>query len=298
MRLALVTNPFARKNRRDPDLRARLLAGLGPGALDLAPEGDDGWHEVARRLLDENIDAVGVSGGDGTMHCLLTALAKRSPDSDWPAIAVLRCGTMNTLAANLGVRGRPEVLAARMRDSHPVEVPCLKVGEHVGFLFGVGLAVSYLQAYYAGTPGPIGGAWLVARVVAGLPFQTRLVREIVRLQNFRVEVDGQPWQVESWRALGAGTVPSLGLGFQTCPNTPTPGRLEAYGFGGVGWSVVRNMHRMRLGLDLIGSNAPQALAQRVVIEADEDMPYMVDGDLFEGGRRLEVTDAGSVRFLV
>ncbi len=106
-----------------------------------------------------------------------------------------------------------------------------------------------------------------------------------------------PSSPAGWRAVGANTVPSLGLGFQVCPHTPTPERLEVYGFGGIGWSIVRNLPRIRMGLGLRGANALQGVAEGLVIEGDEDIAYMIDGDLFEGGRRLEVRVGGPVRFL-
>jgi diacylglycerol kinase family enzyme len=294
---ALITNPFSGRNRRDPSLRSRLLAAMGAGTLDLAPEGPEGWPAVAAELLEQGIETVGVSGGDGTTHCLLTALAKQAPSEEWPKVALLRAGTMNTLAANLGIRGRPTELAAGIGDAHAVPVPCLDVDGQVGFLFGVGVPVSFLEAYYDGPTGPVGGAWLLAKAVAGFPFGTKLVRSIIQPHALRVEIDGERWPIEQWRAVGASTVPSLGLGFQVCAHTPAAGRLEAYGFGGTGWAMIRNLPRMKLGMALAGPLAPQALGQSVVIEGDRDLAFMVDGDLFRGGRRLEVRVGGTVQLL-
>lgn len=295
MRLALVTNPHSRGNRRDPGLRARLLAAMAEGTLDLS--GEDGWAPVAQALVDGGVERVGISGGDGTLHCLLTALARMAPPERWPAVGLLRTGTMNTLAANLGVRGRPLALAAGLGAGALRPVPVISVEDRVGVLFGVGVQVSFLEEYYKGLLGPVGGAWLLARVVGGALVSSPLARRLVALHRFRVEVDGVPWEQPGWRGVGASTLPSLGLGFQTCPNTPAEGRMEAYGFATAG-GIVRNLPRMRFGLDFVGAGVEQSLATSLVIEGDEPLAYMVDGDLHRGGRRLEVSVTGPVRFVV
>lgn len=297
MPIALVTNPASGRNRRDADLRGRLRAVLGPDALDLAPTDANGWPDVASTLLAEGIDRVAVSGGDGTLHCLLSALAEQAPAERWPAVALMRAGTMNTLAANLKVTGRPERLAAALTTSVPTSVPCLRAGSRVGFLFGVGVPVAFLRTYYAGSTGPVGAAWLLARVVAGLPVRSRLTRDLRKRTEARVTLDGAAWGSASWVGIGAGTVPSLGLGFQTCPHTPRTGQLEAYGFGGTPWGVAALLPAMLRGRALSGDRVEQALGRVLEIEGDGPLPYMIDGDLYEGGSTLRVTVEGDVRFL-
>ena len=297
MPIALVTNAASGRNRRDPDLRARLHVVLGSSAIDLAPADAGGWSEVAKALLSEGVDRVAVSGGDGTLHCLLSALAGEASSERWPAVALMRAGTMNTLAANLRVSGRPEVLAATVATAVPVSVPFLRVGSRVGFLFGVGVPVTFLRMYYAGKTGPLGAAWLLARVVAGLPVRSRLTRDLRERTEARVSIDGAPWGSTSWVGVGAGTVPSLGLGFQTCPHTPRAGHLEAYGFGGTPWSVATTLPAMLRGRAISGERVEQSLGRELKIEADGPLPYMIDGDLYPGESTLRVTVGGEVRFL-
>lgn len=64
------------------------------------------------RALDElathDIDTVVVSGGDGTVQAVLSALLARNPFRSLPQLAILPSGTTNMIAGDVGLGSRPE----------------------------------------------------------------------------------------------------------------------------------------------------------------------------------------------
>lgn len=136
MRVSLVVNPHSGRNRRRPpdiDALRRRLPQLG---LHLAGETEPG--PLAARILEDRPDLLLVSGGDGTLQKLLTALLAVSPSgTSWPEVGVLPGGTANMTAADLGLvarlpdtAGLVELIAAlmqRRRRLRTLERPILEI---------------------------------------------------------------------------------------------------------------------------------------------------------------------------
>jgi hypothetical protein len=51
---------------------------------------------------------------------------------------------------------------------------------------------------------------------------------------------------------------------------------------------VRALPRIRLALPMVDPDIMEAVADRMVIESDTPLSYMIDGDFIQGGQRLEV----------
>ena len=106
--IGIVNNPRSRRNRRRPRIGRRLRAQLGDDGdvLDAAtPE------ELARALetfRGAGVDVLGVNGGDGTAHFVLSAFARAYDGAPLPRVLLLPGGAMNTVARAHGIRGSPE----------------------------------------------------------------------------------------------------------------------------------------------------------------------------------------------
>lgn len=108
--IGVVTNPRSGKNRRNPGLVRQLAYVLGDRG-ELQQPGDlDDLARVAQGFRERAIDVLCINGGDGTIHKVLTALVRVYGTDPLPIVALLRGGTMNTTARNLGLRGRAEDL--------------------------------------------------------------------------------------------------------------------------------------------------------------------------------------------
>jgi diacylglycerol kinase family enzyme len=154
--IGVVLNPRSRRNLRDPRAADRLARALGDHGVVRTARSRDDLARIATDYRKLGIDVLGISGGDGTNHVTITGFLEAYADETLPPIALLRGGTMNTVANSLGVpRGGPDGLlrdlAARYanRTSRPlrsVERHVMRVGPHVGFLFGTGAIHGFLSA--------------------------------------------------------------------------------------------------------------------------------------------------------
>ncbi|UCD57595.1 MAG: hypothetical protein JSV16_00355, partial [Candidatus Hydrogenedentota bacterium] len=73
--------------------------------------------DVASALADfarHEVDVVAVDGGDGTVHAVLTALFRHQMFETPPLLALLRSGTANMIARDVGLRGRHDQALRRL----------------------------------------------------------------------------------------------------------------------------------------------------------------------------------------
>ncbi len=309
--IGIVNNPRTARNSRLPETGARLARLLG-GEGEVR---DAATPEALARALEAfraaGVDTLGVNGGDGTLHVVLAAAAAAWAPAPLPRLLVLRGGTMNTLAGNHGLRGTPEELLAaelarRSAGQAPavVERDLLRVEAAgrpplLGFLFGTGAAVTFLDRFYAGARPSPWRAWLLlahaaASALVGGPFG----RTLTRREPLRVESDGEAWADQGYLTLLAGTVPSIGLGFRALSRcAEQPGFFHAVGVHGSLPQVVRLLPRVHRGAPWRRRAALDVVARAVTVEG-QAVRFMVDGDLYPAARALRLTTGPGVKILV
>ena len=109
---------------------------------------------MASDFKEHGIKILAINGGDGTISQTLTAFIKAYDGAPLPKIAILRGGTINVLAENLGIKGSPEQVLYRLIERHSINnltvtrkisTICIE-GQH-GFLFGNGTTAGFLELF-------------------------------------------------------------------------------------------------------------------------------------------------------
>jgi len=104
-RLAVISNPRSRQNLRGMEGMRAFTAASGILHRELSARADTAI--VLRDYADAGVDTLVVSGGDGTVHSVLTDILNGAWPSRLPRIAVLPSGTTNLIAADVGLAGDP-----------------------------------------------------------------------------------------------------------------------------------------------------------------------------------------------
>ncbi len=299
--VALVTNPRSRRNKLRPGLLGALREQLGPRDVVVQAPDLDALDASAVQLRDRGVGLVAINGGDGTVHRVLTALARAYGDAPLPRVALLCGGTMNTVARGVGLRGEPVGLLARVLADHRAgalttcrrSLMCVD-GSQVGFLFGTGLIARFLEHYYSGRdPNPWSAAWLLGRAVVSTITGGPLGRALREPLQCRVLADGEPWLDGGFATVAAGTVDDIGLGFRPFFKAlDHPGQLHAVGVADV-TALVGQLPRVFTARPLTAAGTPNRVARSLEMHADAPIAYMIDGDFHRGGQsvRIEVGPA-------
>jgi diacylglycerol kinase family enzyme len=252
--IGVVLNPKSRHNQRDPRAADRLARTLGDHGVVRQARSIDELYRIAEDFRRVDVDVLAISGGDGTNHVTLTGFLDVYGGAIMPQVALLRGGTMNTVANSIGVRhGRPEGLLGRLiRDyaqrasapldnveRHVMRIAPVEGGKaHYGFLFGTGVVAGFLAEYYgSGDPTPLVAAQTLARAVGSAfihgatirrmasPFHGHVVVEELTCASDLVASaavgppDGPPltvrrWETRDYLTVTAGTIAHIGLNFR------------------------------------------------------------------------------------
>lgn len=309
--IGIVNNPGSRRNRRRPWIARRLRERLAGDGEVLDASTPDELARAVERFRAARIDVLGVNGGDGTVHYVLTAFARAYRSEPLPKLLVLRGGTMNTVARGAGVRGDPEgilreVLVQLRRGSslRTLERDLLRVaadgGEpRYGFIFGTGVVVTFLEAYYAaGRPRPTTAALLAARAFGSALVNGALARGLARREPLEVSTDGDDWPDASYLALVAGSTPEIGLGFRPFARCDEqPGFFHAVGVVGSLPQLALAVPRLLRGAPWKRRLAQDELARTLVVQARRPH-FTVDGDLYAAERTITVETGPGVEIVI
>jgi diacylglycerol kinase (ATP) len=288
--LAIIANPHAHRNRVWP-LAAQALRKAAPGAPLLETRTPAELREAAREVIGAAPAVVAIAGGDGTVQHTLTALADAAdaagPRSSLPQLALLGGGAFDSLAS-LGGRGDAEVrlkrLAEALRTGAPLrsaERDTLRVGPWLGFRFGAGLPLRFVEAFYErGRLGRLGSLRLVARSVWSSLVGGRLAQRLYRPMPMDVEVDGEAWPPLPFYGLVCSTVAEAGLGLKPFRRaTEQPGFFHALGLTAGPRAFARELPRLLAGLPARHDRLLEAVAERIELRCREPFRWFLDGEL-------------------
>ena len=222
--IGLLVNPSAKAQRSSPDVIRRLEHLIDGRGLYAQTSAVGEIEAVAKNFKEQGVGILALSGGDGTTSFTLTAFKSVYGDEPLPSIALLRGGTMNTVANGIGVRrGGPEELLSRLLSAvdsgerlRSKSVATLNLNGQLGFITGVGVIPAFLREYYAAGdpyPTPLTAFKLLSRAVGGSFIGGRLAKRVAERIPCDVWVDDKPWPTASYLTIGAATVPQIGLGF-------------------------------------------------------------------------------------
>jgi diacylglycerol kinase (ATP) len=309
--IGLITNPRSRVNLRNPDRARKLGYLIGSHGQAEATRSLDDLYRVCEQLKEERIDVLGISGGDGTLHHTLTAMLKTYGDQPLPPIAILRGGTMNTIARSLGIFGDSQQLTFELVDRHRrgllhevpfIEREILQVGDKFGFIFGNGIIYNFLHEYYAtGAPSPATATKLILRAAGSTMMSGPLARRIYKRFVARVVADGDRWACTDFITVAAAVVEQIGLGFR--PFYRVGGTIAGQpGFALLGIHTdavgfVAELPSILAGKPMRRDKVIDQLARHVTFETDGELEYIIDGDTYVQKDALTLSMGPRLRFL-
>lgn len=312
--IGIIANPHSKLNKRDP-WRKNLLSYIvgAKGQLEVTQSLEQ-LRSVAEDFLKQNISVLAINGGDGTISQTLTAFLDVYRDAPLPQIALLRGGTMNMLATNLGIKGTPEQVLYRLIENYSsgrhlihASLSTIKVDNHYGFLFGNGIAAHFLKKFYENKSGFFGAAALIAKVsCAAAVRQGSLYRDVVKSGWSTVTIDdGQPILHQTCGTLFS-TVRQMPMGVPLFHGVGAAhkGQGELLSFTIPAHNAVWHLPPTVLKKSLRKMSGRQPYRQfsisgrSVIIRPDEPGPFTLDGELFQSRDEIKIEIGPSIDFIV
>lgn len=252
-----------------------------PGAID--------------RLLEHDVEAIVVNGGDGTLGSVIGHLHTRRPNGPLPRLVPVLGGTNNSVAKDVGAVGRIATVKKRIAaHGSLLDLPTVSRATMVlscgdepigcGFVFSTGIIARFADAYYAGTlRGPVQAAKVVIEKMTTALLPTAANRAFWAFEPTNVVVDGQPIALPRGAALSyVSTIDTQILFFR--PFLATAQQLvEQNGFNVLvnalpKAAIVRHFFKLVLG-KYNGDGHALRVGKRFAITGTKRI--MLDGEMFD-----------------
>jgi len=315
-----ILNANAKKNRRQPELAARLRDLLGPRGHVLVTRSLDELRPAILELLGDGAGVLLSAGGDGALHQMQNVLLDLRDEgrlAELPPLLPTNGGTIDFVARKTGIRGDAVTIARRLlseleagRRPEVTAVPSLELQvetaderrRRVGFALAAGgVGQRFFEQYYAlDDPGPLDIVRVVANVTASLTARTLGVRTspavarhseaIFEPTPARVFIDGEQVRATRHSALHAGAFDvNLGGVFKVFPLAADEGRLHFHAGESRPWEIIAQIPRLATGRLLSAEGLEERAGAEMIIEATErPLSPVIDGEIYEGVTRLEV----------
>lgn len=114
--VGIILNPRSHRNRRGL-AECREIVRQYPGVAYCEIGDVSQISEALSEFAARGVDVIGISGGDGTVQGVITALLNGGPFDRQPSLAILPAGMTNLIAADVGLRGRSERALMRLCQS-------------------------------------------------------------------------------------------------------------------------------------------------------------------------------------
>jgi len=309
--IGLIINPRAKQHQRDPNLAHRLQRQIGEGGVVRAPSSFDELADVAIDLRERGVELLGIAGGDGTNHVTITHLLRAYEGAQLPYFALLRNGTMNTVANSLDIpRMGPERLLARYLESFHrraltpmrfVEPNVLRVGDHYGFIFGTGAIYGFIAEYNMKDPrSPVWAAEVLLRTIGSAATGGERVKRVAQRWKGRVAFpDGTLFPERDYFTVGASTCSQIGLGFKPFYRSgETPDRYHMLGIHTSVAGFIAGLPNVWRGRTLGGHKTYERLTESAtLIPSEGTIPYTLDGDVYIHEGPLELACGPRLRIV-
>ncbi|MBX9839578.1 MAG: hypothetical protein K2X69_14835 [Silvanigrellaceae bacterium] len=300
LRVGIISNPFAKIIKHNPEYNTRLWYTLANyGQLEVTRSIEQ-LNQVCQEFSARKINLVGIVGGDGSISLTLSAILKAYGPNNLPKILLLKGGTINFLAKNLGIKTEALTcledtlkLINKKQTMNEAILSTLYVNGRIGFIFANGIATAFLEEFYKDKTNSFGAALKMAGYIADGLFKGKLNGEFPRLvkqQNMKIETAPSPiWQSihklhntpDEFSLVFASTVQKLPLTSHFFKRVELGDNFaEMIAISEKGRKLIKGAVKAFLGGDIYNfSKVHSVKFKKAILTCNDSTLYSLDGDL-------------------
>jgi diacylglycerol kinase family enzyme len=316
LRVGVLTNPLSGRNKNRGGAVEKTLRSY-PAFLHREVQTPQDVASALVEFSSDGVDVLAVDGGDGTVHSVLTTLFHLVPFETLPLLALLRSGTDNMIARDVGVKGSQREAARKLiawirqnqRAAIIVNRPILRVQiapdrePLYGMFFGAGAIHQLIHSFSAkmhsfGLYGELVNGLTLLRSLLGVAFGRRDYITPVRIKVF---LNATMQKEETYMVLFISTLERLFLGIRPFwGKEPAPLRFSAV--GGCPHHLLRavpSLVRGRIGRH--GTPENGYFSHNVDnVQLHLDSGFTIDGEVYEPDAQfgpITIRNGGQAAFL-
>lgn len=312
-KIGIVINPNSRKNIRNNLVSVKNFSEIGGEYVDVRTTRDfDELRSVIQMFKDRGYEYIGISGGDGTIHNVITEIINIYQSSKIPPILLLSDGTMNNIATSIGLNRRStQILNAFIqivKDNKSVRLiqrDTIKIDNRYCFLFGFGIVTNFLREVYdAGKNKGMMSNIRAIGVTFGEVFNSMMNRSeeelsVLKKMTAKITIDNIRLPIDEISFVLAGTVQNIGMGFTTLYRAnDRPGTYHALMNAMNPLELALEINKIRFGQRIESDRNYDETVAKMVVESNEPFEYTMDGDLYDSEGQLVVEAGTPLDFII
>jgi diacylglycerol kinase family enzyme len=289
--IGIIHNPRSKKNIKHPHTVEKIRDILGKYGTVFVPSSLDDIVEVVKEIKKDGYEIIGINGGDGTNHQIITRIIKVFKDDRLPLIAHLRGGTMNTVSNALcGIKGSVSGITRKLvehyRENKPFKTKASKVlninGKY-GFMFGTGFVANLLDVYYEdGKTGPIKVLQIIYKGIASAILSTDYIERLFKPISAEVRIDGKKLNFHEYSVVVSSAIRNIGLNFRAIYRAEElPDRIHVLAGKAEAFEVIKRLRKLYVGHEPNFKHIVDVLARHVEVKSNTPLKYTIDGDMYE-----------------
>lgn len=309
--LGVIVNPYSGKNLHSSTRLTDLQEQLGRNGHFCVPQSIEELPEIIQQLRANGMTTLAIDGGDGTVHQVINALHKVYGSEPFPQIALLKGGTMNNIARNVGVpllkrshQLLAEVMTKRERNiavHHP-----LIVDTRAGFIFGMGAVAHFMDMYELppGKPTVTKAIRMVLKLLGSAAINGPFSRELFATQQqvFRQLANHQS-SAETVNFNTSFTIVSTlsDIGFYVRPFHHTithKEELQLISMNRSARQVAALLPRMWRAKALEGKGIVNLVGKGLEVDYECPQRYTIDGDLYTSEHTQRFSVGPAIEFII
>ena len=297
MKVGIIINANSKQNRLMKYDPVEVYSMVGGDYVDVRLTSSlEELEDVVRDFMERRVACIGVSGGDGSLHHVMTRCMRIYGEGRMPPLLILKGGTMDNVSRSIDLRGKgPDILKRLVTDMENGagfqlrRRDTMRIGDSYCFIFGTGFVTNFLHEAYAGKEkGMARNLQVVGKAVEQVILEPD-TGSLYQGTRGRFIADGRELDIDYTSGILAGTVEYVGLGF-----SPLSRALERENsFHAIISAIkprqfLKHLHRVRVGLPIEDPLHFDMVLERLVIISDGPFEYTMDGDIYTAEHRLEV----------
>lgn len=245
-------------------------------------------------------------GGDGTVSAVLGAAAKVWGDHAIPAIFPLHAGTMNMIAWDVYPKTAPlkalHWLVEHQANTHLHSSPRYPIktsSAQYGFVFGFGVTVNFMHAYYSMGSGPIAAAKLLTKIAWGIIRRSTFVENLFSTIKGQQARDNTAPHRFAWQACLALSIQCLPLRFRVSTSGGNKAKQDMCLIAGVPnkLPLVLNLIRIWFGAMPQSIGVERSTIGSMQFQFDSPTAWQLDGDVHAPLTSIQINSAPAVQFV-
>jgi diacylglycerol kinase (ATP) len=305
-KIGIIINPHSKKIKKMKIDPVEFYKRIGGDSVDIRlTQNPDDVIKAAKDFKKQNIIYLAISGGDGSIHLVISKFLSVYKKNKLPYILILRDGSMNFIARSYKLKGNGSGLLKKLlnaiNNNNKIQIVyrnTMKVNDMYCFLFGLGLTTNFIYEFNkGGNKSPLKAIKVIFKAIRQVFIKSK-DKGIFSRMNLKVFVNGKELWLSDILAIFAATIANLMVGFTLTPRAyEKENAFHLITTGMQSGEVLLNLNKIRRGIPVKHPAHYDNLASDLKVICPGKFLYQMDGDIYEAKNSLQVKIGARIGFV-